>query len=569
MGRTRGRLSASALTTYLRCPRQWLLGYQVGLQGPTRPSQILGIVLEEAFCDVLMMHPPAVPSREALSDWAACQLQVVAATALNNGKAAWDKVLWKSDPLAWEQVSLASIEERLRGGLRLFMEEVEACFKAEGGPFLEAHRTDSVPFEVPAPSLGAAPVFPLPGKVRDVELRSWTPPAQPDWSPAKAPITWHEAWECARPWFKDPRVHQPQRLYHPDGWASGELDMVLRWDGRVRIVDIKLGTPNSAFSSSLEHQLRFYAWLWHETYDGQTVHGMEGWYLEAGERVAYAPPLPEQMSELTVSYKGHHEAMQSHDAGVISFPADPATACGGKAAGCGWCTVARAEDGTWDLPERFDWVKRLPEVRMTPPYAPFGDVQGRVTVTGRLTGAWGPMPNHFAEHVLGAVLVVGQQHITIEESEPGAFPELHDHAEQELVLFDALPGVWRDQARLYVDGHTRLQNRAKLSDDEMPATTRLGLLRTRANVKGHVLSIRQRTGVRIDGKPWAMLSLMLWDGYHVAEVVAFGASINQRLLDLRPGDGLAMTGAELGWRSGILQLRIDNRKTRIETFANQ
>ena len=111
--------------------------------------------------------------------------------------------------------------------------------------------------------------------------------------------------------------------------------------------------------------------------------------------------------------------------------------------------------------------------------------------------------------------------------------------------------------------------RSELSDDEMPATTRLGLLRTRANVKGHVLSIRQRRGVRVDGKPWAMVSLMLWDGHHVAEVVAFGASINQRLLDLKPGDGLAMTGVELGWRSGILQLRMDNRKTRIETFSNR
>ena len=40
------------------------------------------------------------------------------------------------------------------------------------------------------------------------------------------------------------------------------MDMVLRWDGRLRLVDIKLGTPGSAFSASLEHQLRFYAWLW-------------------------------------------------------------------------------------------------------------------------------------------------------------------------------------------------------------------------------------------------------------------------------------------------------------------
>ena len=569
LGRTRGRLSASALTTYLRCPRQWLLGYQVGLQGPTRPSQILGIVLEEAFCDVLMMHPPAVSSQKALLDWAQHQVHAVATTALKKGKAAWDEVLWKSDPLAWDEVSLASIEERLLGGLRLFMEEVKACFEADGGPFLGAHRAGSVPFEVPAPTLGAAPVFPLREKVRDVELRSWTPPAQPEWSPASSSITWHEAWECARPWFKDPRVHQPQRLYHPDGWASGELDMVLRWDGRIRIVDIKLGTPNSAFSSSLEHQLRFYAWLWHETHDGQAVHGMEGWYLEAGERVAYTPPVLEKMSELTQTYKGHHKAMRAQEAGVISFPAPPADACAGEAAGCGWCAVTRAEDGTLVLPERFEWVGNLPEVQLRAPYGPLSDVQGRVTVTGRLTGAWGPMPNHFAEHVLGAVLVVGQQHITVEESEPGAFSGLHEHAEQDLVLIDALPGVWRDQARLYVDGQTRLQHRAELSDDEMPPVTRLGLLRTRANVKGHVLSIRQRRGVRVDGKPWAMVSLMLWDGHHVAEVVAFGASINQRLLELRPGDGLAMTGVELGWRSGILQLRIDNRKTRIETFANQ
>ena len=55
----------------------------------------------------------------------------------------------------------------------------------------------------------------------------------------------------------------------------------------------------------------------------------------------------------------------------------------------------------------------------------------------------------------------------------------------------------------------------------------------------------------------------------MAEVVAFGSSINQRLLNLKPGDGVAMTGVELGWRSGLLQLRMDNRKTRLETFGER
>ena len=543
------------------------MGYQVGLRGATRPSQILGIVLEDALCELLMMHPPEVSSFEELRDWAFTRLDDVSISAMETGTKAWDEVLWKSADDAWEAVSVSSLKERLAGGLEIFFEEVKACYDVGGGPFLEVRRTNNQPFSVPEPSLGSPPSFPLPEKVRDVELRSWVASSSPVWSQKGSDITWHEAWECARPWFKDPRVHQPQRLYHPDGWASGELDLVLRWDGRIRIVDIKSGNPGSMFSSSLEHQLRFYAWLWHATHEGEVVAEMEGWYLEASARVPYEVPTAEEMDELTETYALHHRSMQDHASGVMPFPAPPESACDGTAAGCVWCGVSRSNDEDWEVPEHLDWIRHLPDVKITAPYAPLGQVQGRVAVTGRLTGAWGPMPNHFSEHVLGAVLVVGNQHITLEESEPGAFPDLHEHLEQEVLVIDALPGVWRDQARLYVDRSTKLLKPEGMEGSEIPELTRLGLLRTRANVKGHVLSIRRRSGTRIDGKPWTMLSIMLWDGHHLAEVVAFGASINQRLLSLRPGDGLAMTGAELGWRSGILQLRIDNRKTRMETFS--
>ena len=569
LGRTRGRLSASALTTYLRCPQQWLLGYQVGLRGATRPSQILGIVLEDALCELLMMHPPEVSSFDDLRNWANNQLDAVSSKAMETGTQAWEEVLWKSAEDAWETVTVSSLNDRLAGGLEIFFEEVKACYAAGGGPFLDVRRTNIQPFSVPEPSLGSPPSFPLPEKVRDVGLRSWVASSSPAWSQEGSDITWHEAWECARPWFKDPRVHQPQRLYHPDGWASGELDLVLRWDGRVRIVDIKSGNPGSRFSSSLEHQLRFYAWLWHQTHEGEIVAEMEGWYLEASARVPYEVPTAEEMGELTEAYAQHHRSMQGHASGVMPFPAPPESACDGTAAGCDWCGVSRAKNAAWTVPEHLDWIRQLPEVKIAQPYAPLGQVQGRVAVTGRLTGAWGPMPNHFSEHVLGAVLVVGNQHITLEESEPGAFPHLHELLEQEVLVIDALPGVWRDQARLYVDGSTQLMKPDEMEGSEIPELTRLGLLRTRANVKGHVLSIRRRSGTRIDGKPWTMLSIMLWDGHHLAEVVAFGSSINQRLLSLRPGDGLAMTGVELGWRGGILQLRIDNRKTRMENFSHR
>jgi hypothetical protein len=569
LGRSRGRLSASALTTYLRCPRQWLLLYQAGMQGPTRPSQILGVVLEEAFCELLMMHPPEeVEGVDGLRHWAIPLIVSLASNAHLAGERAWEESLWNVEDEAWSDLSLENLIARLQAGLDLFLVEVKACFDADGGPYLSSMRQGEQPFEVPAPCQSAPPSFPLPDKVPDAALRRWPMSESPVWQTQGSPVKWNEAWECARPWFKDPRVHQPQRLYHPEGWASGELDLVLRWDGRIRIVDIKSGRPGSAFASSLEHQLRFYAWLWHETHDGQHASGMEGWYLDGAARVSYDVPDADEINRLSSQYASIHQDMQTMVEGVLPFPVPPDLACDGSAAGCGWCSLSKDGNGEWHGSSSLSFVQEIPNVSLNSPYQPLSFIQGRVAVKGRLTGTWGPLPNHFGEPVLGAVLVVGEQHITIEESEPGAFPTLHSHHEQDVVLLDVLPGVWRDQPRLYLDERSSMirDGENKLQPPEVNFT-RLGLLRTRANVTGHVLSIGGRSGVRVDGKPWSMVSFILWDGASIAEVVAFGSSINQRLLDLRPGDEIRMTGVEIGWRSGVLQLRIDNRKTRIETSS--
>ena len=44
----------------------------------------------------------------------------------------------------------------------------------------------------------------------------------------------------------------------------------------------------------------------------------------------------------------------------------------------------------------------------------------------------------------------------------------------------------------------------------------------------------------------------------------FGSAINGTMLSLKPGMVVKMTSAELGWREGLVQLRIDSRTTRIE-----
>ena len=53
-------------------------------------------------------------------------------------------------------------------------------------------------------------------------------------------------------------------------------------------------------------------------------------------------------------------------------------------------------------------------------------------------------------------------------------------------------------------------------------------------------------------------------GKRVAEVVAFGSAINGTLLSITPGTTVKLTSAELGWREGLVQLRIDSRTTRME-----
>ena len=66
LGRSRSRLSASGLTTYLRCRRQWYLTRKVGLSSPSSIGQVTGLVIEDALCRVLMQRPGDMNSFDEL-----------------------------------------------------------------------------------------------------------------------------------------------------------------------------------------------------------------------------------------------------------------------------------------------------------------------------------------------------------------------------------------------------------------------------------------------------------------------------------------------------------------------
>ena len=560
LSRTRRRISASSLTKYLRCPKQFFLSNKLGLSSPKSISQILGIVLEDSLCSILMRRPVSINSLESLRDWCFNLADDEAKNCFELGRENWESSIWQNPQQSWNDVEIDELARKIKNGLSLFLEEVENCYNSNGGPYLEKFRKGESPFKIPSPAWGEEPIFPIADKVRNFGMRTWAEDESINWEEDGQPVTWNEAWEIARPWVKDPRVHQPQRLFHPDGWAAGELDLVLRWDGKIRIVDIKSGNPSSKFAESLKHQLNFYAWLWRETQQGQTVDGIEGWYLDDKTRIQHEVLSDDELIVLGEMYKKTHREMLDLGEGPVKFPDDYPAPCT-KSAGCFWCSF-----GQNDPEQESEYLKQLEntEIIISPPSQKIGEIQSRINISGTFTGQWGPLPNHYAEPVLGAMVSVSGTNITIEESEPNAFPSLHDFSDGEVIIVDALPGVWRGNPRLYLDNKSKIISQKSVDDDKLNdyQMTRIGLMRTRANVEGVIVSIDKRSGVKLDEKPWSMLNMHIWDGNHVAEVVAFGSSITTQMLETRPGDKVKIVSAELGWRSGLPQLRIDQRSTR-------
>ena len=129
LGRSRSRLSASGLTTFLRCPRQWFLSRKVGLSSPSSIGQITGLVIEDAFCRVLMNRPGPMESLDDLRSWSYDLCKTEAEKAWNAGQDAWNARLWKRQDSDWSAVEVDDYEQKICNGIDLFLDEVRACFQ--------------------------------------------------------------------------------------------------------------------------------------------------------------------------------------------------------------------------------------------------------------------------------------------------------------------------------------------------------------------------------------------------------------------------------------------------------
>lgn len=605
IGRSRMRISASGYVSWLRCPRRWFIGSKIGLREPVNPRMVMGIIVEEALIGLMMESPLGqhLPERsrwaawndddieglvdsskpgslDDLREWIGGKVASAAAKVIEIGAKRWDETTSKTSDYTWDDMTQEEMENMLHGGLELFLEEVKACHQAGGGPQLEQWRNSGDPNKVPAPRWDDRPCFPVPEKVQSLVLAKDGEEPVVQTLPGSGDISWAEAWEVARPWAKDPRVWQPQRLYHPAGWSAGEMDLVLRWRGKTTIVDIKASDTTSRFAVWIEPQLAFYRFLWSATRglggmeesqsgdESDEVEALQGWYLKGPTRKEFAPMSEDELPAFAERLHTIWQAMTAADSEPENWPE----------CSCGDCTdldeseeegQIRIYGNEIEIPARWQGLsldemveKMLPRI----PALPLDQIQTRINVVGTLGGKWGPLSNHFGELVHGALLQTGgQSHAILEEMSAGAFPDLRTTPDGEYLITNAAPGLWRDKTRLYLDGKSEILSGDEF--DESIETTRLGLIQSKANIDGLVVGRTLRSGQRLGGKPWTMFSAHLWDGHRVVEIVAFGRSIVSTLSELEVGDRVLISSAELGWRAGLPQLRINPRITRMEVIA--
>jgi len=592
IGRSRMRLSASSLVAWERGKRDWFLKYKIALKTPKNPEMILGIIIEEALIGLMMESPsskhipeksiwaswmndveyvptdnaPVINSISDLRKWINKKIPDAAKVVWNEGKIKWEKSIYKREDREWEDVGIHLIEKMLTGGIELFLEEITQCFEKKGGPHLEKWRLNGDPFPIPAPCWHKKATHPIPEKVpKHLESNFFDNKYFNNPFTNKGEPNLKEVWEITRPWAKDPRVWQPQRLYHQEGWASGEMDLMLRWEENAKIVDIKASDGKSKYSVGLPIQLRFYGWLIQEIkrISGLKfeLSGLEGWYLKVPFRKIVDLIHPSELPEETQRLKNIWKEQQETDRVNSKCPIDGEFNLLSN-------SLESITPKRWKGESLETICKNLePEY----PYSKILSIPDRLNVKGNISGKWGPLNNHFGELVHGALISNskrGTVNLTLEESQPNSHHKLSELTDGEYVILDAMPGIWRDMARLYVDEKSKIIPIDEYNEGSQELT-RLGRILTKTDIQGLVVSRSLNSGKRLDGRPWTMESCHLWDGEAIIELVAFGSAIGGKFSSLICGDLVKVRSAELGWRNGIPQLRLNPRKTKFEIIEKE
>ena len=578
------RLSASQVITWNSCNRLWYYNYIERLKSPLPPQIIRGNAVEECICRVLRDSPALVSAdsedemtsplledgsldydnqlawpgpaaielpeeqwpkdRDSLLIWAEARAEV-------HFDKCWEAAVddWESLPNKTGSVDNADPNEArdmVKVGLRMHIDQVEACLNAGGGPRVSNWRVGEGRGYWPPPD-----GFP----------RQWNQPHP--CAKDSGDVSWCEAWELARPWFVDPDAGQwKQTTSHPDEWFQGEYDMVYDWTGRIRIIDLKASIGKGDRSAGYIDQLRLYCWLWWETHErSEEVEKLEIWYLGAEAIKEVECPSLEEMEKLSIELSQLYQKIHARDPEMDECPPEPSPLNyfdkGGvpsktpidpnPRARCTYCDLRGVCEGSGHNLE-LPLERKLDRFGHSWPITPLGEIVTRVNVVGEVSGLRGPNLSEDGSVELTFTLQDGYDRAKVQPSRYGAPKQVTRSitSGSRVRIENAMASIWKGEIVLDLDEKSSV-NMAEDSDDESIVD-----IETKANVVGRVWSINAFP----DGEGVSRWSITLIDQTGSAGVVAFRQFIPLAAAGVTRGDEIAILNGEIGEFNGQPQVRM-------------
>ena len=340
------RLSASQVNTYKSCNRMWFYEKVLKLKINQIPVLYVGRAVEEAICRTLKESPSLMmsnasqdtlskipldsdgkPSRtsdstwpanriiplsenqvpsslEEIELWAKQRIELHLQTTLSSAKKDWERQERKSGD--WSEVKFDYCLEMCFNALGYHLDEVNRCFLNIDESVLSKWRS------------GHRKHWPEPDGF-GFTINGQHPLA------TKGKVTILEAWEIARPWFVEPESGQfSMNAIHPNHWFQGEYDLVYRWDGSIKIVDIKASKGIGDRSGDYVEQLRMYAMLWWITHGKEEmVSELEIWYLGADVIKSVKNPTEIEMTTMEAELEKLWHDLKGQKVSIEDCPAKP------------------------------------------------------------------------------------------------------------------------------------------------------------------------------------------------------------------------------------------------------
>ncbi len=579
------RLSASQANTYLACPRLWFFEKVYRFKMPQIPVLFIGRAVEEALCRVLRDSPslvsasapsnalgpspfledgqpeeethPAWParnlmplfpherpsSRAELSEWARARCAMHLPPALERMKEAWEKDERRAGD--WAEVDEAMCLEMVVNGVHFHLDEVERCFEKGGGPLLSAWRCGDRPLH-PAPD-----GYPFPSFAENHPLAT------------DAGITWAEAWEVARPWFVDPDAPGfTMNAIHPEHWFQGEYDLVYRWDGTARIVDIKASLGANDRSGDYVEQMRDYAMLWYVTHERkESVAGLEIWYLKHPSIKSVPVPSNEELELIEGELEGLWKRLRQQTPSLEDCPPSPRPVRGFSAGGvpamapdevrcerCDWRAVCPGGSGPEQpsIPSSY----QLPGASSLTPLEPIGSLDPRVTVRGEVFSVRGrhgqrPAIVHIKQDTYDAQIQI----VATEDSEGQSTVEVELERGVPLLVRNAVFSVnWKGEIVLKIDPMARVEHDTDPSEESSSLFDK----QAKHNIAGMVVYTYEKSGIGKTGKRWSRKGMMIMDATGATKVEGWADDWNHQYDLVQEGDTVALANLGLdAWASDV------------------